>query len=476
MKISRSLLSVLSGFLACLFLAGCFNPIAFAPGGEEEEAAAAYPESFTVEVLVGDDPPARSVAGPASNQITQGGLLNVIQLIVTNDEGALVAFDEVRRPNGGQTAAELWIRKMPFGRTYNFLVLMGHWDRNYTAEEENGDYVYIENRPPTLLAAGFQSELVNASGTIMITMSPIVVDTKFTEHTSGAPVVVQPQVPQAVSLPQVKEWDVTWTIQRGTGGESGLSNLLAAQKSMPNHGGDTSLVFKSLNTLVRQGAENWTSASLKGDKGNVITQSLNGYTSALGSSGSVNFKLAYIPFGLAWPEGVVNNPWAGYNLISAFNLEGGAPEWIIRNGINDAAQTAATSFADGKNGNGAVLFTTAPKTPSQGSTLELKNGSFVGPNTVTEPYINFTTAGYDGTGQVYYAVVAQNVLAPAFSDYTLMNGGSVTQGDHTKTVTIPAVGSIYDVYLILFKEGEVSNGLRISTEGGDVSIVMPWEG
>jgi hypothetical protein len=183
--------------------------------------------------------------------------------------------------------------------------------------------------------------------------------------------------------------------------------------------------------------------------------------------------------------------WSGFNSQSAFDLDGtNAPVWIIRNGINDLAQTAATDFtafhnignpgAAAANGNGAVRFAIAVKTPSEGGagSLEITDGKFVGPSTSDEPEICFTTGGYEKEeeAEVYYAVVPKGDDPPDYSDYTLLD--TVPEGEQTETITllVDQVGGDYDVYVIVYKDGEVSDPIVINTKEGGTDVDYEWAG
>jgi hypothetical protein len=78
----------------------------------------------------------------------------------------------------------------------------------------------------------------------------------------------------------------------------------------------------------------------------------------VGDTGSVNFNLKYAPFSLSG-SGSWTAKSTKYFSGSPFS---GIPEWIIRNGVNDAAQDTNTDFVkfgneSAYNGNGAVAFT-----------------------------------------------------------------------------------------------------------------------
>jgi hypothetical protein len=142
-------------------------------------------EPFSVDIMIGEES-ARSVAGPNALLI-KGGILNIAQLIVTDDDGKIVAFEEVRKERVDETSGVLRIASIPFGQTYHFLLLMGHLD--YTKVNET--YEYLDDVAPTLLAAGLKEQRVTGSGKVTVTMLPLVVDTVFTtsEGRTAAPVI-----------------------------------------------------------------------------------------------------------------------------------------------------------------------------------------------------------------------------------------------------------------------------------------------
>jgi hypothetical protein len=467
-----------AGFLAVL-LAGCFNPISVVHPNAADNSLA---EPFSVDILIGKDTASRSVAGPDTNRI-KADIRNIIQLIVTDDSGNIIAFDEARRGSDTEAAAELRIESLPFGQKYHFLLLMGHWERNYGAES-GGNYVYKETVPPTLLAAGLKEQTVIGSGKITVTMWPLVVDTVFTSGERTAAPVITSGNPKEVSLLPVN-WNVTWTIKRGLSG-NGLADLIKAQKIAAPSAGETLLLKSPPQTVVWQGTGNgtWSSITLTG---NVITRSIKAYTNGfakIGTRGSVNFKMEYIPFNLAGTGGT--NPWAGLDARSAFDLSGNkVPVWIIRNGVNDEAQNAATNFTAfhnignpgmrDANGNGAVRFGMAAKTPLDGSTLEVRDGVFVGPSNSTTPEITFTTDGYEGNAEVYYAVVFKEDNPPEISDYKQLND-TVPKGNQREEIQLGAaqVGKDCDIYVIAYKDGEVSAPLIINTAKGGGGIDWIW--
>jgi hypothetical protein len=456
------------GFLFVIlvvFLAGCSNPAAVLPPEQSELKIDPLNDPnlapFTVDVLVGKDADvSRSIAGLDAGRIKGSNIRNIIQLIVVDDSGAIVGFSENRREKDTDPAWELHIDSLPLGQTYHFLLQMGHW--NYTGKID-GVYTYAEAVSPTLLAAGLKEQLITGSGTVTITMWPLVVDTEFKSGGLSVGPVVNAGKPEAAKLLPV-EWNVTWTIKRsGTG--NGLADLVQAQQIPFPYSGSSLLLKGTPQTMVRKGSGSgeWSAASLSG---NVVTQSLGNYTTgfdSIGKTGSVNFNLEYIPYYLT--EG---SRWSGFNDDSAFTLDGStAPVWIIRNGVNDLAQTGATDFTNfpdgGANGNGGVRFTVGVRTPGEGSSLTVQDGEFLGSDILTAE-IGFTTGGYSGDAEVYYAVVPHGAPPPDYSDYVLLDD-TVPAGPQRETITIPTADGDYDIYVIAYQDGEVSDAEIISTKG-----------
>ncbi|MDR2740675.1 MAG: hypothetical protein LBB98_00750 [Treponema sp.] len=463
MKKAKQISFFTLGFLAVL-LTGCFNSLPVVLPNQNDPNI----NPFTVDIQVGKDTgDARSAAGPDAARI-KGDLRNIVQLIVVDKDGNIVAFDEVRRKNEDPAPARLTIDSIDFGQTYAFLLLMGYW-------KHDGNYNYDEGEPPTLLAAGLKEQLVTGNGKITVTMWPMVVDTTFVSEKQTVEPVVNAGQPKAATLHPV-DWNVKWTIRRGLTG-NGLTDLVLAQKKIPNSATEDALLFNSKpQILVRAGTdEKWINVgSSNALTENVITGSIGTYTSGfqrIGTKGSVNFKLEYIPFHLTGGE---SNPWAAFDKKSAFDLKKGGPVWIIRNGVNDESQNDNTNFnsfhniaappaagTPNPNGNGAVRYGIAVRTPADGSQLKVQNGAFVGPWSSTTPEITFTTSGYTGDADVYYAVVETGKNPPDYSGYTLQK--PVGPGKQKETITVPKAHDNYDVYVIIYKDGEVSNPVIIST-------------
>jgi hypothetical protein len=98
---------------------------------------------------------------------------------VLNNDGTLFDFQEVRRESAGETATVFTIEDISYNQTYHFLLLMGHWEHDGNFNYYDGVEIQGDSRPPTLLAAGLTSKTIEGSGTVRITMWPIMVDTKF---------------------------------------------------------------------------------------------------------------------------------------------------------------------------------------------------------------------------------------------------------------------------------------------------------
>jgi hypothetical protein len=463
------------GILAVV-LAGCFNPITVVPPKGMENPLA---EPFSVDIMVGEDTQGRSLAGLSDARIKQTGAINVMQLIVVDKElKTIVGFDEARLDDSNPDGAILKIDAITYGRTYDFMLLMGYWKKS----GEN----YVDEEPPTLLAAGLLEKLVSGGGKITITMWPLVVDTEFTTtdteiavgDRTTAPALVDGKPTQFNLFPV--DWKVTWKVLKGTGGD-GFSNLVAAQKVINPGAGDT-LVLKSKNTIIRgTGLSDANTAPTVA--GNIITlNTTKTYTEGitrLEATGSVNFKLEYIPFNLT-----ASGAWKTYNSKSAFVLDGDdkQPVWIIRNGLNDDASNPNTDFtklgADGTNGNGAVAFTIAANAPAdpehpQSGDLVIRDGIFEGSTGANTAKIGFTTAGYTGTAGVYYAVVADGAEPPVYSAYTGSLGPLAAMKHTGKEITLPGTAG-YDVYVIVLKGGKMSASLKISTTAGGSDIDYEW--
>ncbi|MDR3138529.1 MAG: hypothetical protein LBT95_02525, partial [Treponema sp.] len=402
--------------LAFFALTGCSNPIS--PASSQTEAATGNDEwlyePFTVVVQLGGGAD-RSIAGPDAARITGSHIRNYLQAVVVNQAGEIAGFAETRRTGAEEINAVVKVDGLPLNETYQVMLLMGHWERDYD-KETGGAYVYTEG-PPTLLAAGLKEVKYTEDGqSVYVQLWPLYVDTVFTSSeatpASTEPVVSQGK-PGAVSLLPVN-WDVKWTVKegkdsKGNGSGNGFDRLIQAQKAADSGAGDILLVKSTAALLRSGGGETALSPAISG---NTVSASLGAATAGfakIAAAGSVNFALEYVPFNLsAWTH----------------------PVWIIRNGLNGAAQDGGTDFTNfglntTANANGAVRYTVATQTAGD---LKITAGKFEGPGSSYKPEISFTTAGYSGDAEAYYALVPKGSGAPAYSAYKSL--GNAAAGDH----------------------------------------------
>ena len=344
-----------AGFLfMAAVITGCLNPVSFnTPPAEEEteetlsgEAAPAGDRPVTIKLLLGDEAApgatgSRSVAGPEYEGIASGpGVLNYAQVIIYDKDNTVISVEEQRYEGTDQTKS-IEIRGLDFNDKYTFLVLIGHWQRDYTAETK-----YVENAPPTLLAVGYADQAEIESGKISIELRIIEVHTQFLEDGANdfkAPVITD-GTPQIVSL-STNPFSVKWTIN-GTG----FKHLFSAAKKTSPQTDDFNAVFPETKGFFRR--DDYGEASVGPTPGSWNTLNMTPIPSTSEDvKGSVYFNLEYTAFtgleGLSWNK---EKPKA----------------WIIRNGINDNPQNTGTTFKkevawegtipSTPNGNGAVRF------------------------------------------------------------------------------------------------------------------------
>jgi hypothetical protein len=229
--------------------------------------------------------------------------------------------------------------------------------------------------------------------------------------------------------------------------------------------------------------------------GNTITLKIGTYTLGIpkiDTKGAANFNLEYVPFNLMdagkWKA-------ADSKGKSKFNLDGtNLPVWIIRNGMNDAAQTATTDFGPWKAGinwNGAVSFAVkadedgpynppddpdTPPGPNDPWYLVIWDGQFEGFDQDEEnALIQFKTAHYSGEATAYYAIVAKGDTPPAFSAYSRLED-EYSQGTH-ENVPIPLPdfsATSYDIYVRLLKGDKISKPVKINTTEGGLGVDSEW--
>jgi hypothetical protein len=474
---------VLCSLLIALSLAGCLYPIGPSKttntAGENSPKTEETPpvKPFSVDIVIGEQPAARSVVGPDSIRI-QGDIRNVFQLVVMDDTSKKIAAYVEKRLTAGDTAMELVIESLPFGKTYHFLLLMGYWDQ---VGGNNNPYDYVNTAPPTLLAAGLKTEPVNESKIVTVTMWPVIVDTKFNSGTAE-PVspVVQAGVPQAAKLyPGV--WDVKWTIQRGVGG-NGLADLVKAQKAADAGAGDT-LQSDGAPQFKQNGGAGIDTSLSEPSAWNIIRNTIGTFgwndIGQVSGKGYVNFNLAYAPFNLTAADSwqTVKESFVEAATESVFHIDTGqVPKWIIRNGVNDLAQDSNTNFVNfmrltgdtladsNANGNGGTLFTV--ELPTYSAALKVTDGWLTSypPVSGGDAKIKFTTTGYSGDAELRYVELDSGPSAstPAVLDFTNSLESSYAQGAHTGE-TVGMTGSVIekDLWVMLYKDGKVGDPHKI---------------
>jgi hypothetical protein len=438
-------------------------------------------EPFTVNIAINTDPNARNVASLDADRVVKGGC-NFIQFIAVDTATKKIAgFDEFRRERESVATYKLVCSGLFPGKEYAFLLMMGHWDRDYGTEKSKNqtDWEYkYKNTPPTFLASGLKRQtLASGENSIVITMFPLIVNTLFT----GGGQTVDPSVTAGKPEPAFLfpgTWGVRWTLQRASAANNGLESLINAEQVFNPGAKDLTITKKT--TIVRGFTD--TNAvkpdvlreSGPGTTGNVITLNIpSDYTGALTFRGSVYFNLEYAPFNLT-----DRNQWIGHE--SKYNMIGGVPLWIIRNGVNDEPQNDYTNFNNlGKagysayNGNGAVRFAVGINSynPPAGN-LTIRDGVFES-ITGTQAAVGLTTDGYAGTAGLYYAVCPGGASAPGLGGYTFLE--NLPKGTHRgKQITLGNSGD--DVYVILLKDGTLSGPLKIErgvTIGG-YNLYRAW--
>jgi hypothetical protein len=329
------------------------------------------------------------------------------------------------------------------------------------------------------MAAGITTKFISGAETISITLWPIEVDTKFTTTAGWSPEVsMESTSPSLFAVVPVLpiETDVVWTIGDSlTNNSEGGFRVLAQANS-----GDVPL-FTGGRTVVRQvgvSGDQWTDISpLPNAKAEyVIKRSINTFTQGatpfdkIDKEGSANFELTYVPFGEAI--------WSDYTHDSK-------TPWIIRNGVNDLAQTDATDFSSPanwpstKNGNGAVRFKPTdtvgdtPDVPSISDPSAFKISGILNStenaDSTNHTDIVVTTAGYTGDGAVYYAIAASE---PSYSVYTKKGDYSAATHDITIDGTYKKSPTNDKIYLLLYKDGKIATFTIRTT--GDTGYETVW--
>jgi hypothetical protein len=238
------------------------------------------------------------------------GVWNYAQIIVVEDDGKrIVTWDEYRT-NGINKDGSLWIgsKRIDMSQKYTFLLLMGHWERDYEDAGPGKEYIYKE-APPTLLAAGYTKVIPGEvpQGGIVITMYPIVMHVNFSGKKSGegntislASTINKNEEIEPVLLELADsgaEWTANWTISR-----AGLIKLLETEGWTKDTGGFNSLFpDNTREALILAGETDETPARYplsvdyaSGKASLDITDYVKGMTET--ETGYVNFNLKYLPF------------------------------------------------------------------------------------------------------------------------------------------------------------------------------------
>jgi hypothetical protein len=470
MKMRAPFFMVLSGFLAACFLTGCSHSISVHPPESDPgidtdtKIKPVVLEPFTVTIYIRGDGFARAAAVPDRTLIGSGGFYNFIQFIVVDKStGKVHTLTDVRQQNAGKTEVVMPVQPIPYDRDYEFLLLMGHWNRDYLKESSGGNYLYDAANPPTLLAAGYQRAAISPKNkTVTIAMFPLVVDTKFTGATTLA-------APVGGASLTAGNWNLTWELTQ----ESFMNGFEVLDTVWKDINSGRSSLFLTSKAIIRGeaidgGNARDTAVSISGPR-IILTVPAN-YISGkerIGKQNSANFNLEYIPFSFN-----DSGKWTGF---SGKNMKNGLPEWIIRNGVNDLAQNDKTDFknprdwgAEAKNGNGAVVFMVAPE---QTRNMVLTNGLFEGPLNDKKPKIRFTAGGYSGTAEVRYAVVTKGAAEPGYIAYTRSLGELAAETYKGMAITLPDAKTGYEVYVILTKDGKMSAPLKIDA----TEIIGAWK-
>jgi hypothetical protein len=456
---------------------------------------------MTVTVQITGDSGGRSVAGAGSAQIKTGGLRNLYELVVVDiDAKKIISFDRQLRKNANELFATMTVNSVPFGKEYAFMLLTGYQKR--LANAGNGDFVY-DTTSPTLMGAGLKKVKVTGSDSITITLWPIVVDTKFKARDLSSPDVIMEPPTDVKKFTWVLpiETQVIWSITDSQG-KDGLKVLKLANNNSLFAGRDVPLfVNGSGATIVRGSGVNSGNdnrqqiannllplASAGTETPHTITLDISDYTNGfarINKEGSANFELAYVPFGAdIWSD------------------EPTKSNWIIRNGVNAAAQDANTTFASsvayvvsgpGANGNGAVRFKPTAGEEDEGGD---KPGTGDIPDVpgITDPSaftisgeivnalpgtdIKFTTTGYTDTAAVYYKILNAVDAPPAYNTFTTLlvksgNNGLFTAGTYEPdTINQTFDSKAQKMYVLLYKNG-IFRMAEIGSEA-DLDVGSEW--
>jgi hypothetical protein len=482
--------------LAIALLAGCFNPV----GLTSTATDAVFDDgSFEVEIAIGQS---RSVLGGTVAQIREGqNLYNYLQLVVIDENGNIVAYDDDKRIASNSPAGTLYIDSIEFAKEYRFLLLFGDLPRDYASEtpDSNGNvtYVYSAGAIPTLMAAGYKKQYIEGESTVTISMWPLAIDTQIQQigqsWSDPTPTGAYTEIFQGNGNGMVK-WDIGNSQgATGTGPSTGngLQVLINAQ------GGGSSLSNITRKYYI-DSSQTGTNVSSTSKEFEYNLPSLNAMTD-IGTEYGVSFNIEYVPFNIVAPTA-----WSDFTASVV-------PRWIIRNGLNDARQNSQTDFAKvGKhssgynfkdyNGNGGIWlkvketlgfedndnngipdgaddnngdgFPDAPGSSDVNQYL-IYGGRYLGSGSIA-----FGTKGYTGTAQVYYLVAEDTSYSastpPAYDQFDQLLGNYAVAVSHSGTVTVPSSFSNPVIWLAFIKDGKVSNRIKIKTGSGNIDIGWGW--
>jgi hypothetical protein len=171
--------------------------------------------------------------GPNEYGIKFSSIRNIAQVIVIRaDGGELEDFQQLLQKNSEDSIAKFETIDLVAGEQYDFLLLMGHKERNY-AVESGPEYTYKDDSP-TLLMAGLLKgeEIKGGSNSIPIIMYPLIVDTVFKQGEAVKDAVLPSVQPVGVRLLPGIDARVVWTLTEG-----GYDNLVEAHGKIAQGGG-----------------------------------------------------------------------------------------------------------------------------------------------------------------------------------------------------------------------------------------------
>ena len=207
----------------------------------------------------------------------------------------------------------------------------------------------MENAAPTLLLVGYADEVeVPSTGVITITLEANTVNTRFEGVSCEDSYNRNPPVTGGKpAMLLLEKGDISWSIKWTMDGQVFPLLFSAAKRSQST--GDFNAIFSGMTSFVREAGID-SAREVTPIFWNTISVAIPS-TVTNGVAGSAYFNLEYTAF-----DGLAGLTWTKEK----------PQKWIIRNGINDEAQNAGTTFkkdvkwegtaADTPNGNGAVAF------------------------------------------------------------------------------------------------------------------------